>query len=481
MSLLRRKIAMVAGWTAFVLLAAFAHAEDYPSPLAAIRTAFLDAIAKTNRETQAPVDPAKTPTTGGPPQAVTPARDSDRSERLLEEAVESAAEELAAETDAAADEAPADQPVTEKPRETNAENAGAEAPNADAEPEPEPLEPLSPALTELRNQVRRSLRPHYAHTFSTQSNTPIEIMAHASAFGGKTEVYSARHRQKMPALGLICFGYASGDKEMLRVSGDRVIAAVGHGAQTAPGELLATLARCRVSPSYEITVGKFKGTVGDLIESEMQRLRKDDDNAYRLIGLSYYLSDDPIWQNDAGETWSLPRLVAAEVARKADNGSPATAIRLTALAYAVRLREKREQEMTAEYATAAKYLDRCRDFVYQLQNSDGSFHPHYFANRGTSRDTTGVMQATGHIAEFLVTWNTGERLEDPRLIRTLDYLAGMLAASQYARSTPGMPTRDILATRHACRALMLYDRKVFAPHDAKETAEVAKKEDAKKR
>ena len=56
-------------------------------------------------------------------------------------------------------------------------------------------------------------------------------------------------------------------------------------------------------------------------------------------------------------------------------------------------------------------------------------------------------------------------LEDPTLVRSIEYLDSMLNSERYRGSTQGLSSRDLAAMAHAMHALAVYDARVFQPAD----------------
>jgi len=101
-----------------------------------------------------------------------------------------------------------------------------------------------------------------------------------------------------------------------------------------------------------------------------------------------------------------------------------------------------------------------------LQNPDGTWHPRFFAVRGPSRDSAGLVRSTGHILQWLAFSLPQDRLEDPRLVRAVQYLSEVLGSRQSPwRKVPSRP-RDLAAMMHALHALAIYNERVFVPRDA---------------
>jgi hypothetical protein len=117
------------------------------------------------------------------------------------------------------------------------------------------------------------------------------------------------------------------------------------------------------------------------------------------------------------------------------------------------------------FGRAQRYLDKFHDHALNLQNANGSWHPRSFRYRGVSSDTAGTLRATGMILDWLVFSLPEDRLEDRRVVQSVEYLTRLLGSQRYAANTPQLPTHEIAGVMHAVRALRVYDERVFQPAD----------------
>jgi hypothetical protein len=166
------------------------------------------------------------------------------------------------------------------------------------------------------------------------------------------------------------------------------------------------------------------------------------------------------------------------LARSPDRGESDVTDRLMGLSYAVDRRAKRELPIEGAFLTAQKHLAQYQDFALGLQNPDGTWHPDFFAHRGASRDTEGLLRSTGHILEWLVFSLPEDRLEDPRVVRSVTYLAKRLGNQRTRWNVTSRTPQDFRGLMHATHALAVYDRRVFKPLDPKEPEVEAEPETA---
>jgi hypothetical protein len=342
-----------------------------------------------------------------------------------------------------------------------------QTPSDEQEPA-EPEEPAKPTLTTemaaFRDQVRRTLSQVYARSVNPQASLPIEIMAFCEAFGHTAEIASGtRSSQKVNGVGALCWNYPCGGYKLLRSDGKQMVARVGYGYQERPAQLLATLAQIRVPSDYEVRIDPHHATVAQLVASEKLACRKGLDQSATLIGLAFYTEPGETWENDLGEAWSVERLLQEELDRKADASRADVIHRLMAISFAMKQLEDQELATEGLIERAEKHVQEYHDYVLELQNSDGSWHPGFFAYRGTSKDATGTLRSTGAILTWLVYSLPEERLEDQRVVLGLNYLNKQLAYRTGRRSATPSSTSEGVGRMNAARALSLYDVRYFTP------------------
>ena len=390
-----------------------------------------------------------------------------------------AAEEPAAE-EASGAEAPTAPPAREKAdaadeKDATEDSKAPEEPAGDEEPgkvkRPAPP-PLSPEMTALRDNLRKALALVATQPLNTRDNTPGEVILLSLALGCDANVgYNGPSGKKINAIGCLCWDYPCAGYRLLRTGGGPVMARVGYGLQAHPAQFLAVLAQSRVPADYEIRLGEYRATVADLVEFEKLNCRTGTDLSCTLIGLAHYVEDKGSWKNDLGEEWSVDRLVGEELARSTSTSDSDVTNRLMGLSYAIQRRKKQGQPVDGTFSNAQQYLGKFHDFALDVQNPDGSWHPSFFAHKGTSRDTSGTLRSTGHICEWLVFSLPKDRLEDPRVVRSVAYLVKALGTQRSRTNVASTSLRDVGAMMHAAHALAIYDGRLFESGDADESAE----------
>jgi hypothetical protein len=136
------------------------------------------------------------------------------------------------------------------------------------------------------------------------------------------------------------------------------------------------------------------------------------------------------------------------------------------LSYAVHKRAASGKPLSGEFGRAKIYTDDFHAYTFKLQNADGSFSTEWFRDAAASPDLARRLQTTGHILEWLTYSLPENELTDPRVVRAVTYLTGMLLAdTQYAW--------EIGTLGHGVHALALYDQRMFRTHDEAADAPLA--------
>jgi len=336
-------------------------------------------------------------------------------------------------------------------------------------PKTTPPRKLGEAAAALRDRVRRTIARYSQQPLNTGDNSAAEIVHVCLAFGCDAEVrYGSAASNPLNAVGCLCYGYPCAGYQLL-VAGEnpKVMARVGYGLQEHPSEMLAVLAQAAVPADYEIRLGKYRGTVADLVEAEKLTCLPGDELAHKLIGLAFYVRSEEGWKDLGGREWTVEKVLEEEL-----NRSPATdrcdvAHHLMSLSYAVERRARAGKPLEGPYRRAQKYVAEFQDFAFSLQNREGGWHPGFFALRGTSRDVPGLLRSTGHVLEWLAFSLPEDRLSDPRVVKSVSYVADLLGGESYAGWSAATTTpREIDSVAHALHALRIYDRRAFEPFDA---------------
>jgi hypothetical protein len=344
-----------------------------------------------------------------------------------------------------------------------AKNETSEAPQEPAPAvEKKPKRELSPGMAALRDRIRKTLATHRRAELGTQQNTPTEIMLGCLPFGCKTEVLLAGKR--LNGITCLCWNYPCAGYELLTTCDGHVAARVGYGRQERPSQLLATLALARVESTYPMRVGEDVRSVADLVEYEKLSCRSGDNLSLKLLGLSHYV-EEPIWQNDLGETWSIDRMLGEELAAPVVTEPSGGIDRLLALSYALGKRAEKGLPIDGNYQRARKFLADFSAHAVELQNADGSWGPYFLAARSAGRTQDSQLLSTGQILRWLVVTLPEDDLGLAPVVRAANLVNNILSTGRYTSNVAALGTRDIGAMMYGLQALQIYDDRYFKPAD----------------
>ncbi len=327
---------------------------------------------------------------------------------------------------------------------------------------------LSAEMAERRDHVRRLLAALRGQPFNTQQNTCSDVLDFCRAFGCETELTdNASSGQKVNGITCLCWNMPCGGYQLITVSEGHLAPRVGYGYQADSSELAAVLALAHVPADYPARAGKTVRTVADLIEYEKLTCRPGLDMSLKLVALANYVQQ-PSWKDSLGGEWTLQRLVTEELGRPQGARPHAATNRLLGLAAALQRFKDDKIPLEGDLARAKSYIDESIDYAYAAQNTDGSW------GRPTGRDYATACAYTAHMLDWLVTALPVSRLEDPQIVRGIDFLHTALSSSHYQSYIAAMSAREISAAMHAACVLNAYDRRVFVPADPPPGADPAK-------
>jgi hypothetical protein len=326
--------------------------------------------------------------------------------------------------------------------------------STDTEPEIE----ITPELERLREKVRTCLRFYYQPE-NAATRSPWGVMHSLIGYGVDTELIVGRKR--VNAIGWLCWNGPCRGMRLLHIDGSGNLSVKhGVGYEGHEGQFLSMLAQSRVKIDYPMRVDGRELTVADLVDYEKRTCRPRSELTFKLIGLAHYLDSDATWTTDAGEAFSIPRLIREELAQPINGVACGGTHRLMGFSYAVRTREKRGEPVDGEWARAKKYVEDYLQYAFKLQNRDGSFSTQWLRHRANSGDPARQIQTTGHILEWVVYALPKDDLDDPRVVHAVDFLSTLLLRQR--NSDP-----EVGPLGHAIHALSLYNERVFGEKPGK--------------
>ena len=312
----------------------------------------------------------------------------------------------------------------------------------------------------LRSRVRSVLTGYYRKTLNSREHDPWEVMHGMLAYEVQSRIRQGGPRGDLiTTVGWLCYNKPCKGQTLLHITRDGELRAkYGVGLQGHLGQFLAMLAQCRVSEDYPIRVGKHEFAIRDLIEAEKKTCYPKSELTFKLLAFQYYLDLNETWVNDQGVDWDFPRLIREELAQPMRSAACGGTHRLSSLSLTLKARVRRGEPIDGEYARAADFVQKYHQYAFRLQNRDGSLSTSWFNGRGDEDDIDRRIKTTGHILEWLCYSLSDEELRDPRTIRAVAYLANLMYANYNHEWEVG-------PISHATHALMLYDERVFMPHD----------------
>lgn len=317
-----------------------------------------------------------------------------------------------------------------------------------------PQRGISPQHRALLAKVRRVLDFYQGQLLDTRENNCWELMHAIVAYGVHSQVRRGGPRgPAVNSIAWLCSGAACHGKSLIYIDRGWVTAAKGPPVQGHYGQFLAILAQSKVMANYQILVGGREFTVADLIETEKRHCTADMELTFKLIAFSHYVDSEETWLNARGEKWSIPRLIREEI-RSPINGAPCGGThRLMGLSYAVQERQRQGLPIDGEFNRAKTYIDDFHRYTFRLQNRDGSFSTEWFKRRAARDDLERRLQTSGHILEWLTYSLPESTLDEPRYMKAVAYLAGILDAGRGRKWSVG-------PLGHGLHALALYEERM---------------------
>ncbi len=333
---------------------------------------------------------------------------------------------------------------------------------------------LSPEMQTRLAKVHKVLENFREQPLNTGKQGSWEIMHRIVAFGVDTEIRrDGPTGPKVNAIGWLLHGGRSNGEPLMLLNGSQPYCRVGPGVQGHPGQFLGMLAQSHVMADSPFELGGKSFTVADLIEQEKLDCNSRMELTFKLIALSYYLKSDDVWTTREGETWSIPRLIQEEIRQPLHGAACGGTHRLFGLSSSFLMRAKQGLPIDGEYERAQTYIrDYQRYTLGNLQNSDGSMSTDWFNHPADAPDIARKVQTTGHILEWLVFSLPDAQLRDPRVEKSVDFLADTLGDSPDKEWSIG-------PLGHALHALAIYEKRIEREEKSSAMPKFARKEPVK--
>lgn len=322
--------------------------------------------------------------------------------------------------------------------------------------------PLPPQLEALSGKIHDVLAIYSEKHLNTTQQSPWEIMHRIVAFGIPTEIRrDAPDGERVNAIGWLLWGGRGNGQPLLVLTAGKPTGRIGPGVQGHPGQFLGMLAQSEVSSESPFKLEGRSFTVADLIEQEKLDCKTSEELTFKLIAFSYYLKSDETWLSQDKQKWSISRLVQEEIRQPIRTGACGGTHRLFGISSAYMFRMKQGKPIDGEFQRAQTFIrDYQRYTLGTLQNPDGSFSTDWFNKPANAADPARKLQTTGHMLEWLVWSLPDDQLRDPRVIKSVDFIATTLA---------DQPSRDwaVGPLGHALHALAIYDKRIHGLRGSK--------------
>lgn len=317
--------------------------------------------------------------------------------------------------------------------------------------EAEPLR-LSDGVRRMEPAFRGCLEYYLSRPENASGRSNWGMMHAIMVYGVDTPIVAGRERHN--AIAWIAGNNACRGKRLLTAGPGGIRAAEGVGLQGHQAQFLAVLGMVGVPADYPLYVGSRQFSVRDLVETEARACRSGEELTFTLIGLSHYLDTDDTWTTAGGERWDFERLIREELSQPIVGAACGGTHRLMGFGHALRKRRAAGKPVTGQWARADQFTEDFIDYAYSLQNRDGSMSTQWFEGREDNGNLDRKIQTTGHVVEWLLTVTPDDGLQDPRLVRAVQFL---LSAMNRERN------RDwaIGPKGHALRALAMYYQRVY--------------------
>lgn len=328
----------------------------------------------------------------------------------------------------------------------------------------EPIE-LTRSVSRMRNTIRQGLLYHYARPEAANERSNWGMLHSIMVFGADTKIRV--NNRKYSAIAWIAGNNACRGQRLLTTKNDAITARSGVGLQGHQAQLLAVFSLCNVPLDYPIYASEEKFSIRDIVESEMLACRSGEELTFSLIGLSHYLDTDTIWLNADGETWSFERLIKEELSQPIVGAACGGTHRLMGFAHALRKRRAAGKPITGQWKRAEIFMKDFEKYAYRLQNRDGSMSTDWFEGREDNGDMDRKIQTTGHMVEWLLTITPDAKLQEPRLVNAVRFLANTIYTERGHDWKIG-------PKGHALRSLAMYYERVYGGDKAWQSSSMAK-------
>ncbi|TVQ01529.1 MAG: hypothetical protein EA381_05130 [Planctomycetaceae bacterium] len=323
--------------------------------------------------------------------------------------------------------------------------------------------PLTPQAAKLKPIIERVLKHHWERPEDAAIRTHWGMMHTIMVFDKDTDILWKQDRYNAVA-------WMAGNnpcRNELLFSEDEygISVRTGVGLQGHQAQLLAIFGQINVPIRYPLYVGKNQYSVADVLQREMRDCKEKSELTFTLIGLSHYADTDSTWVAADGQEWDFERLLKEELAQPVVGAACGGTHRLMGFAHSLRRRRAEGKPITGQWDRADRYLHDFVNYTWTLQNRDGSMSTAWFERREDNGNVDRKIQTTGHLLEFLLVTTPDAELQDPRLLRTVEFLSTTMQ-NERGRDWQVGPKG------HALRSLAMYYQRVYGDSTPWRAAEV---------
>ena len=312
--------------------------------------------------------------------------------------------------------------------------------------------PLTPQAAKLKPVIEQVLKHHWERPEDAAIRTHWGMMHSIMVFDKDTDILWKQNRYNAVA-------WMAGNnpcRNELLFSEDEygISVRTGVGLQGHQGQLLAIFGQINVPIRYPLYVAKNQYSVADVLQREMRDCKEKSELTFTLIGLSHYADTDSTWNAADGQEWDFERLLKEELAQPVVGAACGGTHRLMGFAHSLRRRRAEGKPITGQWDRADRYLQDFVNYTWTLQNRDGSMSTAWFERREDNGNVDRKIQTTGHLLEFLLVITPDDELQNPRLLRTVEFLSTTMQ-NERGRDWQVGPKG------HALRSLAMYYQRVY--------------------
>lgn len=311
---------------------------------------------------------------------------------------------------------------------------------------------LNETVARMKNPIRQCLSHYYSQFEKVQGRSNWGMLHAIMVYGIDTKVQAGD--ETYSSIGWIAGNNICRGQRLVEEKNGKLVIKTGIGLQGHQGQMLAIFSLCDVPEDYPIYAGDVRYSLRDVVDGEMAACRNDVELTFTLIGLSHYLDTESIWLSDDGETWTFERLLRAELSKPIVGAACGGTHRLMGFAHALRERRGEGRPIIGQWRRAEAFTQDFIEYTFQLQNSDGSMSTHWFEGREDNGDMDRKVQTTGHMVEWLLTVLPDSDLQDPRLVKAVQYLLVAMSNNRTHEWSIG-------PKGHALRSLAMFYERVY--------------------